>query len=151
MCIIVDINIATDVLFPAPIGADEFEPIREAFGKGTAKLVCGGKLRDEYDKSAKVRRQFLVLERAGRARIISKESLDDTELRNIDRFAKCKSNDKHILALAICSGARLLCTNDGNLINDFRNKDIIEPRGNVYKYKKHKPLIARHCTRLRIR
>ena len=41
----------------------------------------------------------------------------------------CKSNDKHILALAAASGARLLYSNDRALIDDFRNRAILSNPG----------------------
>ena len=37
----------------------------------------------------------------------------------------CRSDDEHVLALAIASGARLLYTNDTLLMNDFRNRNIV--------------------------
>ena len=45
----------------------------------------------------------------------------------------CRSDDEHVLALAVVSGARLLYTNDTALIADFKNREIIaNPRGKVY-------------------
>ena len=47
--------------------------------------------------------------------------------------AAAKSNDRHILAMALASGARLLYTKDGRLSRDFRNPAIINnPQGVVY-------------------
>ena len=58
--------------------------------------------------------------------------MDDhvTELRT---EGVCKSNDLHVLALALVSGARLLYTNDTALIDDFGNREVIaRPRGKIY-------------------
>ena len=45
----------------------------------------------------------------------------------------CTSNDEHVIALALVSGARLLYTNDKALIEDFKNRDIVAgPRGRIY-------------------
>ena len=45
----------------------------------------------------------------------------------------CRSDDPHVLALARVSGARLLFANDGRLIQDFQNNDILRrPPGKVY-------------------
>ena len=45
----------------------------------------------------------------------------------------CKSDDEHVLALALVSGARLLYTNDPALIDDFGNREIVaSPRGKIY-------------------
>ena len=49
------------------------------------------------------------------------------------RDGVCKSNDLHVLALALVSGARLLYTNDTALIDDFGNREIVtRPRGKIY-------------------
>ena len=45
----------------------------------------------------------------------------------------CRSNDLHVIALALVSGARLLYTNDRALIDDFGNREIVaRPRGKIY-------------------
>lgn len=47
--------------------------------------------------------------------------------------AQARSNDRHILALALASGARLLYTGDKQLKHDFQNPQIIgNPPGEVY-------------------
>lgn len=44
-----------------------------------------------------------------------------------------QSDDPHILALAVVSGARLLYSNDRLLQHDFKNLALInQPRGKVY-------------------
>ena len=44
-----------------------------------------------------------------------------------------QSDDPHILALAVVSGARLLYSNDRLLQHDFKNPALInQPRGKVY-------------------
>ena len=56
---------------------------------------------------------------------------------------KLQSNDRHIIALAKASGARLLYTGDGKLLRkDFDNKAYIDnPTGKIYpKGKKAKEL-----------
>lgn len=51
-----------------------------------------------------------------------------------------RSNDEHVLALALVSGARLLVAHDRRLRRDFRNPSIISgPRGNVYPIDEEKP------------
>ena len=45
----------------------------------------------------------------------------------------CRSDDEHVVALALVSGARLLYTNDAALIDDFKNREVVAaPRGKVY-------------------
>lgn len=61
---------------------------------------------------------------------------DDAECNNAEDgidLALIRSNDIHILALALCTDSRLLYTDDGNLIRDFKNSGILQPRGRVVK------------------
>ena len=57
----------------------------------------------------------------------------------------CRSNDEHVLALALVSGARLLYTNDAALIADFKDREIVvNPRGKVYTTAVHNRVTATH-------
>ena len=56
-----------------------------------------------------------------------------------------KSDDEHVLALALVSGARLLYTNDSALKSDFSNTEIIaDPEGNIYTTHEGKEFRAEH-------
>ena len=60
------------------------------------------------------------------------EAVDD-HATGLRKEGVCKSNDVHVLALALVSGARLLYTNDTALIDDFGNREIVaRPRGKIY-------------------
>ena len=57
----------------------------------------------------------------------------DVETDAIRSQGICRSDDEHVLALARVSGARLLFTNDRDLQEDFRNRQIIAgTRGRIY-------------------
>jgi hypothetical protein len=76
---------------------------------------------------------LIQLDRAGRLR-----SADEIRLRQEERRLRasgiCRSNDSHVLALAIVSGARTLATFDQALTDDFRDAEIVNgPRGSVYR------------------
>ena len=142
MCLILDINNALDVLLPT--GAEDFEPIRTGLVNGKVRLVCGGKLVQEYAESTQVLRIFNELARAGKARLVD-DDLVDEEADKIEAAGNCRSNDQHILALALVGNIRLLCTNDNDLISDFTNVRILSPKGNVFRYKSHRHLIRKHC------
>jgi hypothetical protein len=80
-----------------------------------------------------VRRQLVQLDRAGRLRSADPEELQREEKR-LRTSATCASNDLHVLALGIVSGARTLATDDNALAADFTNKRIIDgPRGKIYR------------------
>lgn len=99
----------------------------------------GGKLAEEYCRNKTVLRLLVQLDRAGRARRID-SSLIEYELKGIAQ-QKIKSDDEHVLALARASGARVLCSEDGDLISDFKNLSIIpRPKGKVYSESNKKML-----------
>jgi hypothetical protein len=144
MSIIVDANCSADAmrLDPAP----DFAPIIAAFVGGTAKLTYGGtKLLSEYRRVGAAWRFLLMLDRAGKSRKIN-DVLVDAEQDRISSSMDLRSDDPHVLALARISGARLLCSRDGDLHQDFRNADIISrPRGFVYQDASHRHLIRKCC------
>jgi len=145
MCIIVDVNLASEILPPTP--SADLEPIYRAIENHSATLVYGGKLRREYERTTKFRRWLMVLDRQGSARYVS-DSLVDAETQALIRNGQCVSDDQHIIALARIGGARLLCTNDDDLATDFRNPALIsKPRGNIYRRPEHSNLIRIHCRR----
>ena len=43
----------------------------------------------------------------------------------------CQSDDQHVIALARISGARLLFSNDADLMRGFRNQHLLRPRGRL--------------------
>jgi len=128
VCLIVDANVAPKFLVESSAIIDWL------FGeRGAPRLVAAGKVREELAKNKDVRRQLVTLERAGRLRSADAEMLRQDEQR-IRTMAACVSNDPHVIALAIVSGARTLATDDNDLAADFRNKAIIDsPRGSIYR------------------
>jgi hypothetical protein len=97
------------------------------------RLVAAGKLPQELAANDKVRKKLAELDRAGRLRRPDTERLRTVEQR-LQTTATSASNDLHVPALAIVSGARTLATDDNALAADFRNKRIIDnPRGKIYR------------------
>ena len=114
--------------------------------RGAPRLVAAGKLREELAKNESVRRQLVALDRAGRLRSIDAERVRQEEQR-LRAAAACLSNDPHVLALAIVSGARTLATNDNALAADFKNKLIIDqPRGSIYRDPAKHGRLLRHTS-----
>ena len=141
MCLIVDANVAPRFLVQSSAILDWL------FGeRGSPRLVAAGKLREELAKNESVRRQLVALDRAGRLRSIDAERVRQEEQR-LRAAAACLSNDPHVLALAIISGARTLATDDNALAADFRNKRIIDrPRGSIYRDTEKHGRLLRHTT-----
>ena len=130
MCAIVDANVAYQVFGEdrPPAGKRFFDWLSSPRGQ----LVVGGKLRVELGRDERFVLWLKSAIRFGRARSVPDEEVDDraSELRS---EGVCTSDDEHVLALALVSGARLLYTNDTALIGDFKNRSIVAaPRGKVY-------------------
>lgn len=128
MCLIVDANAAGQFLGkPSSV-------INWLLGaKGDPRLVAAGKLVKELVRLDSVRRLLATLNRAGRLRPVDAAQLRQEEAR-LRAGRHCRSNDIHVLALAIASGARTLATFDDALSDDFKDKDLISrPRGRIYR------------------
>jgi hypothetical protein len=92
---------------------------------------------------ADVKGFLLELERAGRLRSCPQPQLDQME-KQLRKTVVCRSNDLHVIALALVSGARTLATDDKALTDDFTDARIIKsPRGSVYRT----PIKHRHLLR----
>lgn len=142
MCLILDADIVHKV-FPTP--RVEFDPIHQALMGGRARCVYGGGLTREYRQMASFRRLLLRLDQQGIAQQFDDSKVDSEESKLRARGI-CQSNDVHILALAIVSKVRLLCSEDEALGEDFTNAAILsKPRGKVYKRAEHSHLITERC------
>ena len=129
MCAIVDANVAGEVFGDnrSPAGKEFFDWVSKRHGR----IVAGGKLLEELNKT---RAREWVREAINSGRIIRVKKSDVEDLENQLRLDQiCKSNDPHVIAVAILSGARLLYSNDESLQYDFKAKNLIDnPRGRVY-------------------
>lgn len=151
MCLIVDANVAAQVLL-GPADAD-LQPVREAlFGKKPhAVMVHGGHLTEEYLRIGELRRRLIEMDRSGRARVLPPVEVARETARLVESGV-CLSNDQHVLAVAVVGLVRLLCSRDSALGRDFKNSAIInKPRGKVYKTARNKALLLRHCPQSRAR
>jgi hypothetical protein len=110
-------------------------------------LVAAGKLKSELVMIQDVRLYLVQLERAGRLRSsFSGQALHQKE-NLLRKDGTCLSNDLHVLALALVSGARTIATMDGALAKDFRNKAILRnPRGSVYRNPNKHGHLLRHTS-----
>ena len=139
MCIIIDANVASKV-FAVPYLPD-YIPLWKWIQDRDGKIVCGGKLREELEKITHVNRLLKQLFRAGKALQPQLSDVDQKQ-KEVEKAGLCKSNDHHVIALALVSGARTLCTEDSNLEQDFKNPALISnPRGSIYKNADHAHLL----------
>ena len=133
---------------------DEFEKdvgdarhIRDRVREGWLEVVYSthGRFRDEFHRKSRVLSLFAELWRNKKARQVGESELKEKmkELPSELRSDTTKNDDRHILALALASGARLLYTNDGPLSEDFTDSAVItKPKGKVYlSHKRHAHLL----------
>ena len=140
MCIIIDINVLPKAFDE---GKEDFSLIRKAISDGHAIIVCGGRLRREYIRMRRYSSLFTELERAGRYKSFSDEEVDREE-QLIE--SQCRSDDAHIVALARIARARLLCSEDVLLHEDFTNPILLtKPRGKIYRNDSHHDLLRNAC------
>jgi predicted nucleic acid-binding protein len=139
VCLIVDANVAAVFLAqPNPVTRWLLAE------RGKPRLVAAGKLREELAKHEGVRALLVQLERAGRLRPVDSSALRKKEI-GLRSDGLCRSNDHHVLALAILSGARTLATLDNTLADDFKNLKIIsQPRGSIYRDPEAHAHLLRH-------
>ena len=131
MCAIIDANVTFEVF-----GRKQTEAgvqFRNWLDSGRGSLVVGGKNLEELSKNGNFGRWLGEQRREkGRVRHIRKEVISERQ-QALVRDGLPTSNDEHVLALALVSGARLLYSNDRRLKNDFLNTEIIrDTRGKVY-------------------
>jgi hypothetical protein len=139
MCLILDNDVCHKAI--APKDHSEALPVLNWLWSEKGHLVYGGKNRSELSEHAKVHKLLEVLWQAGRAERIDDGAVDRETL-VVKADCTLKSDDPHVLALARLSGARTLWTNDGPLMDDFRDSTIISPRGSVYTKADHTDLLC---------
>ena len=151
MCAIVDTNVYHEVFSTGSqsnAGKYFYDWLMRRNG-GT--FVSGGEHLRELNRIADFKRVFAERLQAGRARRIP-DDLVDTETETVRSEGLHRSNDEHVLALARVSGARLLFTNDDDLQDDFRDRQIVSgTRGLVYTTGQSKDVSNTHRSLLRRR
>ena len=129
MCAILDNDVCAEV----------FGKRRTPAGKGfldwldsRGHLVAGGQNKRELDGNNSFQAWWREATLAGRTTLVNDDQV--TQLQHqLESNRACRSNDAHIIALARLSGARLLYSNDRELMDDFRNRGLIpKPPGKVY-------------------
>ena len=131
MCAIVDANTVFEVFGTKQ--TDAGRRFRDWLDGGRGELVVGGKILDELVRNRNFERWLLEARRlsgrvrqVGRARI--RQRADD-----LVRSGLLQSDDEHVVALALESGARLLYTDDSSLQRDFTNRQVISGvEGRIY-------------------
>ena len=94
---------------------------------GVLAFPIAGQYLNEVKRNRAVMELLQRYEQGGQIKKVSPRDLADAD-REIQRKSR-QSNDPHILSLALASGARVLCSNDGDLRSDFKNRSILPSVG----------------------
>ncbi len=132
MCVIVD-NSVRDLVFRRRNDRTEADNyFFDCIDNGKLKLVVGGKLLDELKGSAQFIQWFKQANSRGLAIISANSSEVNNKQKELEKGCKIKSDDPHVLALAIVSKARILYTHDDDLKDDFKDNKLIS-NGKVFR------------------
>ncbi len=137
MCAIIDANCLGLVFGPR---RPEISTLQDAiFERQALVLVHGGQLTREYNRCPSVLKMLATIDRAG---MLKKFPDADVDAATAQVSAACASDDPHIIGLARVAGARLLCSADQTLHQDFGNPALVSrPRGKVYQTNDHSRLL----------
>ena len=123
MCAIVDASVAFEVFGRKQTAAGM--RFRNWLDDGCGQLVVGGKVLEELVHNRNFGRWLLEARRvSGRVRQIGGARIRQHE-DELVQSRSLRSNDVHIVALALASGARLLYTDDARLQRDFADPAVI--------------------------
>ena len=143
MCAIVDASVAFEVFGRKRTSAGV--RFRDWLDDGRGKLVVGGRVLDELVRNRNFERWWLEARRlGGRVRHIGRTRVRQHEAELV-QSGPLRSNDEHVIALALVSGARLLYTDDARLQRDFMNSTVIPGvTGRIYTSRPDGRFTAEH-------
>ena len=142
MCGVVDNDVVFEVFGDRQTGAGK--GFRDWLDKRRGSIAVGGDLLDELTANGRFREWYTRNIQSGLILQIGRDRIAPIQ-KKLEREGQCQSNDKHVLALAIASGARLLYTNDNLLMADFRNRTIVPGLpGKIYTTRDRKDFRPAH-------
>ena len=147
MCAILDNNVRDEVFGENQSEAGKY--FLDWLSRRNGKLVVGGRLLCELSGYWRFRQWLQEALRSGIAiRVLDSDVKTETE--RLNSQSNCRSDDEHVLGLAIVSGARLLFTNDRALQDDFKDRQIIPGiRGRIYTTIEYSDVRSSHRNLLR--
>ena len=130
MCIIIDNNVR-DLVFGNHVTMAG-ERLRNRIDNRRRRLVIGGKLLRELYQAASFR-DWLVQAQLSQQVVRIGDADVDRRTEKIREKSICRSDDEHVIALALESGCRVLCSADEALKQDFTDTYIVpKPKGKLY-------------------
>lgn len=141
MCIIIDANRVGDILQ----GEKLYVHVLLKWIRSGGKIATGGHLETELFKSSRMRDLLLQLSRSGQIRRYSVDVLSATQAQVTPM---CRSDDPHVVALAIHSRAEVVVTEDAALIADLRDRSLVISRRRIFKENTASPARTTHLRKL---
>lgn len=134
MCAILDANYFHKFRDP---NNDDLEPVRKWLRNGYGRIVYSDSEKNKKEwKKGGMERWIKERSRAGQFRLISKGVREKAnELKDI-----IKSDDPHIIALALIAKVKVLVFDDNKLIQDFKEH---VSQAKVHRTKSHKHLLRK--------
>ena len=139
MCIILDTN-----TFHRFMNSDDMdmEPVRKWLNGRYGKIAYSAtpKLKKEWDAGG-MRRLIEEWKRAGKLKLVPSDEHHEKEA---ELKGKTKSDDEHIVALALVAKVKVLVSyreGDSALFDDFKNRHLVG--GKVYTRKTHAHLLPK--------
>lgn len=128
MCTVAIIDASAFNVMLAPKGEDKifFDWIDRKHG--ILAYTNAGKYGEELAKYPKMVEKIIGLRR-DRAMLIREDKLNSM-MEKVEGDISVKSNDQHVLALALETDARILCAKDGKLRKDYQNSEVIQDKFN---------------------
>ena len=144
MCVIIDVTMYHHYLEKEN---KQMKPLRNWIENGSGRIAYSSyekfdrELKGKSKGNSRMHTQMTAYRKSGLVKVIDKKNVASKvkELEN----KELKSDDVHILAIALAGNIRLLTTKDGDLQQDFR-KFIGKGRlrGKVYQYSNHTHLLT---------
>ena len=138
MCIVMDANMFSQFRDPAN---ENMEPVWNWLRKKNGKIAYSNtrKFEEEWERGG-VTGLIKLLRQSGQLKEILSQEVEAKE-NELNLTGAIRSDDPHIIALAIIAGVKVLVSNDRRLHEDFKNRDLVG--GSVYQTKSHSRLLRK--------
>ena len=138
MCVILDVNSIGKFNEPAD---EDMKPVWNWLERQNGKIAYAStkKFEEEWERGGgiQLRRE---LQRRNKLKEILPQEVEAKES-ELNRTGTIRSDDPHIIALAIIAKVKVLISNDRRLHEDFKNRDLVG--GSVYQTKSHSRLLRK--------
>ena len=138
MCIVLDANMFGEFRDPAN---ENMEPVWNWLRKKNGKIAYSNtkKFEEEWERGG-VTNLIKLLRQSGQLKEILPQGVEAKE-NELNRTGAIRSDDPHIIALAIIANVKVLVSNDKTLHEDFKNRNLVG--GRVYQTKSHSRLLRK--------